>query len=424
MKNLFDELDNAVAALGSVSAALSKLKFRLREFIMTEKPLDDEVERLFTTSEELIHSSPTKKADRRSGQSVAKKLNKKVQNRQVWTKKEFHNMPYLKDLKYRKTTDGIHQFRYRRDGFNESFNSKSFEVAKKKAYDFIKSIKRTIRTEAEVIRGRTVDYIAQAWFDLKKAHVDKMTLRSYINVYNNHIFPVFGKRSVKSVLPLDLQPFFDKLYSQSGRTCETAKIIVTGFFKYAVANRLCPSNPMEGVIVEKHFRKAGKALSDDQIKRFKAAMQQDKTKYGLAGLIILYTGIRGSELSSLIFDWENGTFTVNNAKLKKGQKANPANLQRTLPIFPALWTLRERIENEEWKIPAKTLTVHFNEHWAETDVKSLRHTFATKAREAGIDNEIVSLWQGHAPGKNVTANTYTHFSMEFQKEQAKKLNNY
>ena len=53
-------------------------------------------------------------------------------------------------------------------------------------------------------------------------------------------------------------------------------------------------------------------------------------------------------------------------------------------------------------------------------LKDLRHTFTTKLRECEIDNELVSLCTGHGLG-NITASVYTHFSIEFQREQAKKL---
>lgn len=352
------------------------------------------------------------------------KLNRKrCKSQKVWTEKEIKEMPYLKDIKYRKTQNGIHQFRYRRDGYNVSFNSKNFEEAKKKAYDFVKGLKRILQNSADVAYGKTLDSVATAWLELKKTHSDEKTSYSYENIYNNHIKPVFGKRSIKSILPMDLQPFFDKLFSEKGRTCESAKVMLNQVFKYAIANRLCPSNPLDGVIVEKHFRTPGKALTDEQIKRFKQKMQNEG-KYGLAGLIILYTGIRGAELSSLTFDWEQKTFTVNNAKLKKSQKLNPGNLQRTVPIFPSLWKLKERIETEDYKISATRLTNKFKLHWTESTVKDLRHTFSSKARESGIDNELVNVWMGHAPGKNLTANTYTHFSLEFQIEQAKKMIDY
>jgi len=345
------------------------------------------------------------------------------QNLEFWTAGEMKEMPFLKDLKFRRTYNGMYQFRYRRNGYDESFTSKTLEGAKQKAYAFIKELKDVLKRESESTRGNTLDFVAQAWLKLKKAHTDKKTWQAYEGCYRIHIAPVFGKRAVKSIMPMDLQPFFDELFSRYGRTCEDAKIILNGIFKYAMANRLCQSNPIGGVVVEKHYRTPGVALTADQLKRFREKMSK-AGKYGLAGLIILYTGIRGAELESLTFDWTAGTFTVRNAKLKKSQKANPGNLHRTVPIFPALWDLKDRIENEDWRIHPTRLTNKFKERWSENTVKDLRHTFSSKAREAGIDNELVNVWMGHSAGKNLTANTYTHFSMDFQKKQAKKLKPY
>jgi integrase len=354
---------------------------------------------------------------------VVSKPNIKVQSRKVWTEKEIEDLPYLKNLKYRLTSDGIHQFRYRRNGYDLSFNSKNFEVAKKKAHDFIKSIKRLIRSEADIIKGKTLDFVAQAWFDLKAPHVNVETMKGYRSVYKNHILDRFGSKSIKSLLPMHLQPFFNELYAEKGKTCENAKIILNGIFEYAVANRICMSNPMKAVIVEKHVRVTGQALTDEQVKRFVARMGE-RGPFETAGLIILYSGIRGCELESMTFDWEQGTFTVLNGKLKKGQKVNPKNLRRTVPIFPGLWKIKERIERDDWKMPSKTLSANFRDYWPENTVKDLRHTFASRARESGVDNELVNLWTGHLPGNNVTANIYTHFSLEFQKREAEKINNY
>ena len=223
---------------------------------------------------------------------------------------------------------------------------------------------------------------------------------------------------------MHLQPFFNSLFEKSGKTAEDSKIVLNGIFKYAVANRLCSSNPMEAVIVEKHFRQKGIAMTSEQLARFKAKMNASG-KFGLAGLIILYSGVRGAELASMSFDWNAGTMTISNAKLKKSQKRNPLNLVRTIPIFPNLYSLRSRIEaSEDWRIKATTLTSKFCEYWTETTVKDLRHTFTSKAREFGVENELVSLWTGHSAGTNVTANTYTHFSMEFQKKEALKIKEY
>ncbi|MBR2870405.1 MAG: hypothetical protein IKB98_03415 [Clostridia bacterium] len=411
--NDYEKFDYYVRTLAELSAFLTRLKFEKHEADVSNNLLKSIIEQ-----ERQLKREPASRSLPNADRQLNKR--KKVQNRQPWSQKELIDMPYLKDLKYRQTSDGIHQFRYRRDGYNLSFNSKSYEKAKKKAYDFIFELKAMLRNSAEKTCGKTLDFVANAWLNLKKAHSDKKTCAGYESVYRLHIAPTFGKRSVKGLLPIDFQPFFDKLFETSGRTCENAKIILNGVFKYAVANRFCASNPIEGVIVEKHFRTPGQALSREKIQEFKQVMRT-AGKYGLAGLIILFTGIRGAELKSLTFDWSAGTWTVDNAKLKKSQKKNPGNLQRTVPIFPDLYDLKDRIQNEDWKISSQRLSNNFKERWPENNVKDLRHTFSTVARECGIENELVNVWMGHSAGNNLTANTYTHFSIEFQKEQAQKL---
>ncbi len=358
--------------------------------------------------------------------SEASKPNKKrrKQSLQVWTAKEIKNMPYLKDIKYRKTQAGIHQFRYRRDGYNVSFNSKDYEIAKKKAYDFVKGLKKILRDSADVAFCKTLDFVAQAWLELKKAHTVIETYKAYKSVYKNHIEPVFGKRAIKSILPMDLQPYFDDLFSRHEKSCEDSKIILNGVFDYAVANRLIPSNPMQGVIVNKHYRKTGKALTAEQITTFKKEMLKNGP-FGLAYLIIIYSGVRGHELNSIDFQWDRGVFVVNNAKLKRGQKTNPDNLKRTVPIFPGLWKLKDLIQqSEEWRIKPRVLSSEFSKFWEQNTVKDLRHTFTTMAQQAGVPENLVNLWTGHLPGKTVTANVYTHFDVQYQIEQANKITNY
>lgn len=420
MKN--ERIDRLLGYLAEISAFLSEVKFRTAES-RSDTAVSEAVERYLDGFSNSLNSNsknlPTQNLPAPTCRKDALQSNK--QKPKVWTAKELKEMPYLKDLKYRKLKSGVHQFRYRRDGFNVSFNSMNFETAKAKARRFIVDLKRKLGYEIKPKHIDTLDYVAKLWFENKKHHVDISTWRGYMNVYLNHVQPAFGNRKIANILPMDLQPYFNDLSARLGKTCENAKIILKGTFDFAVANRMCPTNPMLGVIIEKHVSVPGKALNDEELVAFKQAMARTKTPFGLAGLIILYTGIRGAELHSLTFDWDAGTFTVKNAKLKKSQKVNPNNIYRTVPIFPALWGLKERIQTETWIIKPRELSGNFHRYWKGSSIKDLRHTFTTKAREAHIDNELVNLWTGHLPGKNVTANIYTHFSMDFQKEQAKKV---
>lgn len=407
-----DKIDRFIGTLAELSSFLVEVKYKLESsnLLSTKKVVEK-----YLNDFNFSSTAPMRRPE-------ALKLNSELLSRGCFTQKELNDMPNLKDLKYR-YHNGVHEFRYRRNGYNEHFCSKYYDVAKENARKFIYGLKKIVSTDAERQRGQTLDSVFVSWIQVKRAHTEKTSWLAYENVYMNHISPKFGKRAVKNILPIDLQPFFDELHEKYGRTCENARTVLNAVFKFAVANRFCQSNPMPGVVVERHVRTPGKALTDEQIKRFNVQMAK-RGKLGLAYLIILYSGVRGAELHSITFDWPNGTFTVDNAKLKKSQKVNPGNLKRTVPIFPGLYRLRERIENEEWRVSPTHVTTRFSEYWTENTAKDLRHTFSTKAREAGVDNELVNIWMGHSAGKNLTANTYTHFSIEFQKKHAKKISNY
>ncbi len=51
----------------------------------------------------------------------------------------------------------------------------------------------------------------------------------------------------------------------------------------------------------------------------------------------------------------------------------------------------------------------------------LRHSFATRCLEAGIEGKVVQKWLGHAK-YNVTIDTYSHISTDFENFEIAKLN--
>lgn len=411
-----DRIDKLLGYLAEVGAFLSEVKFRAHEHDKKIK-ISEAVENYLDGFNISQYNCEVQPPVRYSGVS---KLN--TLNVQFWTAKEIEEMPYFKDLKYRITADGLHQFRYRREGYDVQFTSKNLEVAKKKARNFIRSLKsKWNASNIQVKHVNTLNDVAKKWFKMKSVRWERDTARAYVSVYRNHIESALGNFDVAKILPLDIQPLFDSLSARGlGKTTENVKTILNGVFNYSVSNRFCPTNPLGGVIIDKHVRTIGRRLSDEEIAEFKATVGPVKD-FGILYLIILYTGVRGCEIQEMKFDWEKGTCTVRNGKLKRYQKKNPNNLYRTFPIFPALYSLRERIETETWRYKDRIVSNRFSDFWTKSPVKSLRHTFSSKAREAGIENELVNVWMGHLPGTNQTANTYTHFSEEFQQEQAKKL---
>ena len=104
---------------------------------------------------------------------------------------------------------------------------------------------------------------------------------------------------------------------------------------------------------------------------------------------------------------------IENGKLKNYQK----NKHRILPMFPLY---KPYATGKPIKVSQQKLGDEFSQLCPNHTLKDLRHTFTTRARECGVDNELVAVWTGHSLG-NITSSVYTHFSMEFQKAQAKKI---
>lgn len=359
-----------------------------------------------------------------AGENGEKGLKVKIGKLQ-FTKKEIKEMPRLKDFSIRQKENGVYEIRFRKYGYNESFSSKYFSVAKQKAFTWLSEFERQIKpnvhftvlsekdSERFSVSKNTLfkpfadDYV----YNIKKKRIKETTFRSYRVNYENYISPVYGKFKLNEIKPSFIQKHLDKISERTPRACEDVKMLLNNIFDYAVNNGIIERNPVKAVYIQKHERKNGTALSPEQERKFVSDIKG--SKYEKYYLKMLYSGVRPTEVLTIQEDFTNNTLTVKNSKLKSYQK----NLYRTMPIFPKYKT----IQNYKLKkANLEQLRIEFKKYCPNHTLKDLRHTFTTRARECGIDNEVVAVWTGHGLG-NITSSVYTHFSMEFQQEQAKKL---
>ena len=248
-------------------------------------------------------------------------------------------------------------------------------------------------------------------YKIKVKRVKPITFKGYKNHYENIIIPKFGKMRIADIKPILVQNFLDKENEKAPRQCEDVKMLLNNIFDYAVNNGIIERNPIKAVFIPKHERVTGQALTCEEERKFVNEIKN--SKYENVFLKMLYSGVRPTEVSSITENAEDDTLTIKNAKLKSYQK----NFYRTVPIFPKY----EQYAGIECKrVDTNKLGAEFRLLCPNHQLKDLRHTFTTKARECGIDNELVAVWTGHSLG-NITSSVYTHFSIEFQQEQAKKL---
>ena len=343
-----------------------------------------------------------------------------------FTKKEMEKMPRLKDfsIRYREKAD-YYEIRYRRYGYNKTFTGKTLQKAKIKAFDWLRTFEYEIAAkdrfsvfqkeyESGNINQNNVNFKVFAdnyIFNIKKKRVKESTFVSYKYNYTNHILPYFKKYRLSEIKSFMIQPVLDELHENKPRACEDVKTLLSGIFEYAVNCGFIQLNPMKVIYVPKHQRETGKALTIDEEKELIRKLENHRFKYHY--LKMLYSGIRPCEINDLKEDNEQHVIIVKNGKLKEYQK----NLTRTIPVFPMYETCFG-IDCE--KVTRDLLNTEFRKIVPNHTIKDLRHTFTTRARECGIDNELVSIWTGHSLG-NITASVYTHFSLDFQKEKAKQL---
>lgn len=187
----------------------------------------------------------------------------------------------------------------------------------------------------------------------------------------------------------------------------------------------------------------------EQKKIERAALSGKKTKW-LGIVVCLYTGLRIGELLALEWkdvDFQKGMLTVSKSrhegKDENGRYAQIVESPKTvssrrcipLPkqILCELRMLKRKsrsvyvISNGESSIPVRSYQRSFERLLKKLDIPhkgfhALRHTFATRALECGMDVKMLSELLGHKDPA-VTLRRYVHSLMEQKKEMMNKVGN-
>jgi integrase len=191
-------------------------------------------------------------------------------------------------------------------------------------------------------------------------------------------------------------------------------------------------NPVEGL---SKARMRQKRLELPSVKAFHAIVKNvseagARQSKDCADLVrfLAYSGARISEANAVRWrdcDWEKGRISIHGTK--------SASSDRVIPIFPPLAGLLEEIRARRGKEPADEplLRVHeckgaLRSACQAAGVKpithhDLRHLFATRCIESGVDIPTVSRWLGHSDGGALAMRTYGHLRQEHSTAQAAKV---
>ncbi len=309
-------------------------------------------------------------------------------------------------------------------------------------------------------KKETYCQLLDKWLYSKRLSVKESTYMRYIKTAENHIKPMLGKYPISKIdTNLMAQYVSDKLQTGridssgglSSKTMSDIMVIIKESFKYAETlgiNTICRFERIS-------FKKSNKemrVLTASEEQRLMSVLMKDTDRYKLGVFICLYTGIRIGELCAL--KWKHISLTEKTIKIEHTMqrlqyehtltenktriivtepKSNSA--YRTIPLPDFVVNLISPFagssegyvlsENGFSVIEPRTMQNRFKSYLAEGNINdanfhSLRHTFATRCVEAGIDIKTISEILGHSNVK-ITLDKYVHSSMEQKRLSMEKL---
>lgn len=278
----------------------------------------------------------------------------------------------------------------------------------------------------------------------------------YADNCRKHVIPIIGKIPLSEITPSILQKFFNDRADHgnlrnggplSPKSVKNMRVILDVAFKHAIAEGQIPANPVPLTAI-KHVRsKRVEALTDSEQEALENHLFESDNPYSRAEIAALFTGARRGEICALC--WRNYDETnneihfettvkrlkvtdINSSKNKTelvfcSVKSDSSDRTLALPPFmqEILDAQRDLYKAKFGYSPGEDNFIFFSKNGGVMDpdnlshyhnkvfnklglkhkkFHALRHTFATRGIENGIDVSTMSGLLGHA---DVT--TTTHF---------------
>ena len=355
----------------------------------------------------------------------------KVENRRgvlKFTKKEISQMPInyrnvfaTNDMivHYRLRKDGVYEARFHRQGIDIEVSSKDLTKLKQKFIEKLNNYDGSPKRKKRNQNEKTFGEYAEEWLNIKRVTTKPSTYKEYVRMVGHDILPTFGKMGATEIDRSMLQNYL-LTYVDKGtlRMAHKLFLILRCIFD-VIADDYNISSPMKKVVVPNYQSKSGTAFTYEEEKQLvKHCLANLKKDTAHAFLVLLYAGLRRSELASLnVIDgvW----LECETSKERMGKNV----VKRKIPITPMMKQVLPYIDFEKAKhVNLSTLQTTMKRLFPNHHSHELRHTFISRSKESGVLSEVVSIWAEHSLSGTITTTVYTHYSEEFQLREAEKVN--
>jgi Site-specific recombinase XerD len=330
---------------------------------------------------------------------------------------------------------------------------RSYQEAKKaQAEARVKCISGRTNKKLPDSRQNLEEYLIM-WLQSARTGIKKSTFSNYSGLIHRHIIPAIGKIPLAQLSCKSVQEYINReletgrLDGGGGISVKTAKDII-GLLKHCIK----PIG-IELQIILPHYSppKIRILTPAERSALISAAKDKDNTE-GLGVLLSLFTGIRIGELCSL--KWRDVSFDEGVLKISKTIRRIENNENqdsktimvidkpksdcsiRNIPLSQFLLSqmipAKENAGEEDYilsgcnrYVEPRCCQYRFKKFIKAAGIEDinfhvLRHTFATRCVELGIDVKTLSQILGHS-NVNVTLNRYVHPAFEYQKECMEKV---
>lgn len=363
--------------------------------------------------------------------------------------------------------DGRYQGRFTYGGERYTLYGFNLKELQKQMQDMQYELEHGIYAKKEKI---SVNAWFETWIEEYKANSVKFgTLKSYQECFRNYIAPALGKRQLSDMRPEHIQKLFNDMirkgYSRS--TIGLTSVVLKGMFNQAVKNKIIRENPAALTTLPRERQKEEpRVMSREEQTLF---LQYAKTsRYYDLYKLALFTGMRAGELRALQWsdvDFKKSVIHVNGTlKYEKGNgyfrdSPKTATSQRDIPMLEGVSSLLKNrrkcqleqrlLLGERWEeaegleglvfanefgqpvshdslnVDIRKIVKRIKEE--KSDFKhltphSLRHTFATRCIESGMEPNVLQKILGHS-SLAMTMDLYAHVLPDTKADQLEKIAN-
>ena len=294
------------------------------------------------------------------------------------------------------------------------------------------------------------------WLEGSSKRVKLSTYENYYYCIKTYVYPYFAKSKLKTISKAELESFVTYISDNASLSYSYQNKILT-IFKVALRSILQEDNKkmlLETLRLPKMQSNIVQIFSVEEQRRIEGILMKNKNLKSLCILLCFYTGLRLGEIGAL--RWSNidtsaNTITVNGTLARKknfgdgdnktilyvsSPKNRSSYRQIPLPGFLAAMLRQYQgngknrgecfvLSNTPTPMDTRTLQKYYMSILKRVDIEhrkfhTIRHTFATRALEMGVDIKTVSELLGHATVTN-TLNIYAHSLMEQKKRAIEKL---